>query len=290
MRPTGCGMISGSRNRFGATPASQWAANWRPSRWRSSRPRIPGISGLRRAAISMGWSQSQGRRTASRAHGMGASPRHDAGRKSARGQGRGIAPPVTVPGYLGPAGRIHADPYRRLPSAPRPSEAGRSTSASSRHGRARPGGNCCCRKPRGKLTDAHIAELAPPQLRGDRHVSAFESGEPALDNWPRRRARANQISGAEVIGVHGFLLHALSPAAKLLRKRRLSRIAGKSDDPCALVAGRCCHASRRSGLALLLYAGNLRRQGTGSPRSHWGRRTYSGCWAMAAIRVKTSLH
>lgn len=39
--------------------------------------------------------------------------------------------------------------------------------------------------------------LSPPELLADHHlVDEFMSGEPALDNWLKRRARANQANGA----------------------------------------------------------------------------------------------
>lgn len=39
--------------------------------------------------------------------------------------------------------------------------------------------------------------LSPPEPLGDDHqINTFDSGEPALDDWLRRRARANQTSGA----------------------------------------------------------------------------------------------
>ncbi len=39
--------------------------------------------------------------------------------------------------------------------------------------------------------------LSPPEpLTDDHQVDSFESGEPVLDDWLRRRARANQASGA----------------------------------------------------------------------------------------------
>ncbi|MSV35330.1 MAG: N-acetyltransferase [Bryobacterales bacterium] len=41
-----------------------------------------------------------------------------------------------------------------------------------------------------------MAVTAPEPL-GDRHIfENFDSGEPSLDQWLRRRARANQVSGA----------------------------------------------------------------------------------------------
>lgn len=42
-----------------------------------------------------------------------------------------------------------------------------------------------------------LGSLNPPELLADQHdVSVFASGEPTLDDWLRRRARANQVSGA----------------------------------------------------------------------------------------------
>jgi GNAT superfamily N-acetyltransferase len=39
--------------------------------------------------------------------------------------------------------------------------------------------------------------LSAPEALADRHVvDKFDSGEPALDDWLRRRAKANQASGA----------------------------------------------------------------------------------------------
>lgn len=39
--------------------------------------------------------------------------------------------------------------------------------------------------------------LAPPEPLADHHqVEGFSSGEPSLDDWLKRRARANQASGA----------------------------------------------------------------------------------------------
>ena len=40
-------------------------------------------------------------------------------------------------------------------------------------------------------------QLSPPAPLADHHeVDDFSSGEPSLDDWLRRRARANQVSGA----------------------------------------------------------------------------------------------
>ena len=42
-----------------------------------------------------------------------------------------------------------------------------------------------------------ISELLQPELLADHHdIGNFRSGEAALDDWLKRRARANQVSGA----------------------------------------------------------------------------------------------
>ncbi len=42
-----------------------------------------------------------------------------------------------------------------------------------------------------------IAGLTPPAPLDDHHyIGDFRSGEPSLDDWLKRRARANQVSGA----------------------------------------------------------------------------------------------
>jgi GNAT superfamily N-acetyltransferase len=41
-----------------------------------------------------------------------------------------------------------------------------------------------------------MALAAPQKINEDHQVGAFESGVPALDDWLKRRARANQASGA----------------------------------------------------------------------------------------------
>ena len=42
-----------------------------------------------------------------------------------------------------------------------------------------------------------IKELVSPDLLADHHdITAFRSGEASLDEWLKRRARANQVSGA----------------------------------------------------------------------------------------------
>ena len=42
-----------------------------------------------------------------------------------------------------------------------------------------------------------VGALSSPELLADHHdIEIFSSGEASLDNWLRRRARANQVSGA----------------------------------------------------------------------------------------------
>ena len=42
-----------------------------------------------------------------------------------------------------------------------------------------------------------ISELLPPEPLADHHdIGNFRSGEASLDDWLKRRARANQVSGA----------------------------------------------------------------------------------------------
>ena len=42
-----------------------------------------------------------------------------------------------------------------------------------------------------------VGALSPPELLADHHdTENFSSGEASLDDWLRRRARANQVSGA----------------------------------------------------------------------------------------------
>lgn len=49
----------------------------------------------------------------------------------------------------------------------------------------------------GGVSDPDIAALSPPERLADRHdISEFTCGENALDDGLRRRARANQMSGA----------------------------------------------------------------------------------------------
>lgn len=83
----------------------------------------------------------------------------------------------------------------------------------------------------GGIGAADIAALASPKLLADRHdLSAFASGEPALDDWLRRRARANQLSGAsrtyvlartdQVVGYYSLAAGAIAVTEALGRVRR----------------------------------------------------------------------
>jgi GNAT superfamily N-acetyltransferase len=73
--------------------------------------------------------------------------------------------------------------------------------------------------------------LSAPELLSDRHeLTEFTSGEPALDDWLRRRARANQVSGASrsyvlchqqtVIGYYSLASGAIAVAEAPSRVRR----------------------------------------------------------------------
>ena len=73
--------------------------------------------------------------------------------------------------------------------------------------------------------------LSPPELLADHpQVEDFISGEPALDDWLRRRARANQVSGASrayvtcegkrVIGYYALASGAVTVASAPGRFRR----------------------------------------------------------------------
>jgi GNAT superfamily N-acetyltransferase len=76
-----------------------------------------------------------------------------------------------------------------------------------------------------------IADLRPPELlREDHNLTGFSSGEDALDDWLRKRARANQASGASrtyvvsagnaVIGYYALASGAITVASAPGRFRR----------------------------------------------------------------------
>jgi GNAT superfamily N-acetyltransferase len=71
---------------------------------------------------------------------------------------------------------------------------------------------------------------APEKLRADHDLSDFECGEPALDNWLRRRALSNEESGAsrtyvvcagqKVVGYYALAVGAIAHAGAPGRVRR----------------------------------------------------------------------
>ncbi|MGA3048974.1 MAG: GNAT family N-acetyltransferase [Terracidiphilus sp.] len=76
-----------------------------------------------------------------------------------------------------------------------------------------------------------IARLLPPEPLAEAHnCGDFRSGEPSLDDWLRRRARANQISGASrtyvvcegrrVVGYYALASGAITVESALGRFRR----------------------------------------------------------------------
>jgi GNAT superfamily N-acetyltransferase len=74
--------------------------------------------------------------------------------------------------------------------------------------------------------------LSPPEpLTADHHKDTFDSGEPTLDEWLKRRALANQVSGASrtyvaceedkrVVGYYAFASGALAQTGAPGRFRR----------------------------------------------------------------------
>jgi GNAT superfamily N-acetyltransferase len=83
----------------------------------------------------------------------------------------------------------------------------------------------------GKVGGSDIAGLAPPEPLAERHdLSAFASSEPTLDDWLRRRARANQASGAsrtyvlargeQVVGYYSLAAGAIAVSEAPGRVRR----------------------------------------------------------------------
>src|SRR5271157_1043490 len=71
---------------------------------------------------------------------------------------------------------------------------------------------------------------APEKLRADHDLSKFECGEPALDDWLRRRALPNEESGAsrtyvvcaeqQVVGYYALAVGAVAHAEAPGRVRR----------------------------------------------------------------------
>lgn len=110
------------------------------------------------------------------------------------------------------------------------------------------------------MSDLDVTALSPPELLSDRHnISAFECGEPALDDCLRRRARANQISGASrtyvlaendrVVGYYSIAAGAIAVSEAPGRVRR------NMPDPIPMaVLGRLAidRTSQRRGLGRLM--------------------------------------
>jgi GNAT superfamily N-acetyltransferase len=77
---------------------------------------------------------------------------------------------------------------------------------------------------------ARVSLGAPAPLADHHELGAFNSGVPVLDDWLRRRARANQVSGASrsfvvcagnvVVGYYALASGAVSAAAAPSRFRR----------------------------------------------------------------------
>jgi GNAT superfamily N-acetyltransferase len=77
---------------------------------------------------------------------------------------------------------------------------------------------------------ARVSPSAPAPLADQHRLGAFNSGVPTLDEWLRRRARANQVSGASrsfvvcaddiVVGYYALASGAVNAAAAPSRFRR----------------------------------------------------------------------
>jgi GNAT superfamily N-acetyltransferase len=96
---------------------------------------------------------------------------------------------------------------------------------------------------------------APEPLRNHHQIAAFESGVPSLDEWLKRRASQNQVSGAsrtfvvcegkDMVGYYALASSAVAPAAAPGRFRR------NMPDPIPVVVlGRLAVARSRHGRGL----------------------------------------
>jgi GNAT superfamily N-acetyltransferase len=75
-----------------------------------------------------------------------------------------------------------------------------------------------------------VSLSSPEPLAADHQIESFDSGEPVLDDWLRRRARANQTSGASrtyvvcegkvVVGYYALASGAIAQSAAPGRFRR----------------------------------------------------------------------
>ena len=83
----------------------------------------------------------------------------------------------------------------------------------------------------GVVEPSDLGSLKTPEALGDQHeLTGFNSGEPTLDDWLRRRARANQASGASrtyvlcqglaVVGYYSLSSGAIALAEAPTRARR----------------------------------------------------------------------
>lgn len=81
------------------------------------------------------------------------------------------------------------------------------------------------------LAERDIGSLQAPEALGDHHdLAGFDSGEPTLDDWLQRRARANQVSGASrtyvvaharmVVGYYSLAFGAIALVEAPARARR----------------------------------------------------------------------
>jgi predicted N-acetyltransferase YhbS len=111
-----------------------------------------------------------------------------------------------------------------------------------------------------------MAIQAPQPLAGDHHIEGFDCGSPALDDWLKRRARANQASGAsrtfvvcderKVIGYYALAAGAVSMAVATGKFRR-----NMSDPiPVAILARLAVdRGCQRRGLARALFRDGAQR-------------------------------
>ena len=89
---------------------------------------------------------------------------------------------------------------------------------------------CLGRQHRGSNNPEQPTLSAPEKLRADHELSAFECGEPALDDWLRKRALQNEESGAsrtyvvcaghQVAGYYALAVGAVAHAHASGRVRR----------------------------------------------------------------------
>jgi GNAT superfamily N-acetyltransferase len=105
------------------------------------------------------------------------------------------------------------------------------------------------------LTAGDAGISAPEKLQPDHDLTAFESGTPVLDDWLRRRALANQASGASrtyvvragkhVAGYYALAAGAIAQGAATGRTRR-----NMPDPVPVMVIGRLAIDSRHQGRGL----------------------------------------